>query len=60
MAEHIFGVPFVKVRPPWLVDDDDTGAQLELDGYCTEKKLAIEYQCGKHHDLCQKTLYREK
>lgn len=59
MAALIFGVPFIKVRPLWLVDDE-TGARLELDGYSDERKLAVEYQSGAHHYLCEKTLYREK
>lgn len=59
MAASIFGVPFAKVRPAWLVDDD-TGVRLELDGYSEERHLAVEYQSGAHHQLCEKTLYCEK
>ncbi|NHZ93819.1 hypothetical protein F2P45_33180 [Massilia sp. CCM 8733] len=59
MATQIFGVPFPKVRPVWLVDDD-TGSRIELDGYNEQKRFAIEYQSGAHHHVCEKTLYREK
>lgn len=59
MAALIFGTTFVKCRPSWIIDDD-TGARLELDGYCNDKKLAIEYQSGAHHSLCEKTIHREK
>jgi hypothetical protein len=59
MAAQIFDCTFIKVRPAWLVDDD-TGARLELDGYSEDKRLAVEYQSGIHHQVCQTTLYREK
>jgi hypothetical protein len=59
MAAKIFGVPFLKTRPVWLVDDY-TGSRLELDGYSEDKHLAVEYQSGAHHHFCETTLYREK
>lgn len=59
MAALIFGASFIKVRPVWLVDDDSS-VRLELDGYSEDKRLAVEYQSGAHHQFCEQTLYREK
>lgn len=44
--EQLFGRPFPRVRPAWLVSE--RGFPLELDGYCPELKLAFEYN-GKQH-----------
>ncbi len=45
--EQLFGKPFPKVRPAWLVNT--TGHRLELDGYCAELSLAFEHQGGQHY-----------
>jgi hypothetical protein len=46
--EYFLGIRFdqVRKRPVWLYKL--AGQRLELDGYCTEWKLAFEYQ-GEHH-----------
>ncbi|QBE66352.1 hypothetical protein EWM63_28045 [Pseudoduganella lutea] len=46
--EYFLGIRFdqVRKRPAWLYEL--SGQRLELDGYCTEWKLAFEYQ-GEHH-----------
>jgi hypothetical protein len=46
-AEHLFHKPFPKRRPDWLINPE-TGYRLELDGYCEELALAVEYN-GKQH-----------
>lgn len=46
--EYFLGIRFdqLRKRPAWLYKL--SGQRLELDGYCTEWKLAFEYQ-GEHH-----------
>ena len=44
--EQIFKRPFLKSYPPWLVNE--SGNQMELDGYNKELKLAFEYQGIQH------------
>lgn len=41
---------FVKVRPPWL-KNPETGCNLELDFYCAELKLAVEYNGMQHYQF---------
>lgn len=45
--ESLYNKIFIKIRPNWL-KNPKTGRNLELDGYCEELKLAIEYN-GPHH-----------
>ncbi len=48
--ETIFpGYHFKKERPDWLINPE-TGRRLELDGYCPELKIAVEYNGKQHYD----------
>ena len=49
LVELFSGYKFTKVRPSWL-KNDITGKNLELDFYCEELKLAIEFQGQQHYD----------
>ncbi len=49
IMNHLFGKPFVKVRPDWL--KTDSGKNLELDGYNEELKVAIEVQGQQHYEM---------
>lgn len=49
IAEKLFGHKFTKHRPKWLVND--RGNQMELDGYCEELGVAIEYHGGQHYNF---------
>lgn len=40
------GLIFKKIRPSWLMSEN--GNPLELDGYCSERRIAVEYN-GKIH-----------
>jgi hypothetical protein len=42
------GHKFIKTRPDWLLNPD-TNRCLELDGYCAELNLAIEYNGIQHY-----------
>lgn len=44
--ESLFGVPFTKVRPDWLLNRE--GNRLELDGFSDHVKIAFEHN-GKQH-----------
>lgn len=44
-TELLTGREFVKVRPKWL----KYNGNLDLDGYCEDLKLAIEYQGEQHY-----------
>lgn len=44
--EQMFGKPFSKARPTWLLNK--RGKRMELDGYCGELKLAFEYHGVQH------------
>lgn len=46
--EKIYGVPFPKDRPSWLVNPK-TGQRLELDGVNHDLKLAFEYHGRQHY-----------
>lgn len=43
------GYKFTKIRPKWL-RNPKTNRPLELDGYCKELSLAIEYQGKQHYE----------
>ncbi len=47
IIEYIYGKPFDKQRPEWLVSDQ--GKRLELDCYNEDLKVALEYN-GEQHD----------
>lgn len=44
--EHLFGVPFKKVRPSWL--RNSRGRIMEIDGYSDALKIGFEYQGIQH------------
>jgi hypothetical protein len=44
---RIFGVPFVKIRPPFLVNPE-TKRRLELDCYSEQLRLGVEYSGLQH------------
>lgn len=44
--EQLFGKPFSKVKPEWLINDE--GNRLELDGYNEELSLAFEHNGLQH------------
>lgn len=46
--EAITGKPFPKARPPFL-RNSVSGSTLELDCYCDELKLAVEYNGEQHY-----------
>jgi len=46
--EALFGKPFPKTRPAWLVNSKRN--RQELDGYCEELKLAFEYNGQQHYN----------
>ena len=45
--ERIFGRPFPKRRPPFLLNPE-TGRRLEADAYCEELKLMAEFSGIQH------------
>jgi len=45
----LFNAEFLKIRPAWL-KNPKTGWNLELDGYCSELKLAFEYNGRQHYE----------
>lgn len=49
ILESMFGLPFPKVRPHWLVNPK-TGHNLELDCYNKSLKLALEYNGIQHYE----------
>ena len=44
--EEIFGRPFLKIRPLWLVNGRDN--RMEFDGYCEALQLAFEHHGEQH------------
>lgn len=46
--EKVYGVPFNKERPAWLVNPK-TGRRLELDGVNHDLKMAFEYHGEQHY-----------
>lgn len=48
-VRQITGLNFKKVRPKWLMGLK--GKPLELDAYCEDFKLAIEYQGQQHYEF---------
>lgn len=53
ILERIFGVPFHKKRPEWLINPE-TDARLELDCYNEDLKLALEYNGEQHYRYMSK------
>ena len=49
ILETIYGLPFPKVHPEWLVNDL-TGHVMELDGYCEPLNIAFEHMGRQHYD----------
>lgn len=49
ILENIYGVPFTKEYPDWLVNDL-TGHNLELDGYNPDLRIAFEHMGKQHYD----------
>jgi len=45
--EQMFGLPFPKSRPAWLLGTK--GRKMELDGYCERLNLAFEYHGHQHY-----------
>ena len=45
--EDLFGKPFPRTRPKWLINSN--GNRQELDGYSPELKLAFEYNGQQHY-----------
>lgn len=45
IAEEIIGCPMPTINPSWLIWENK---QLELDGYCEEKKIALEFSGPLH------------
>ena len=45
--ERRFRKPFPKARPAWLLNPE-TGRRLELDAFCAELNLAVEFQGCQH------------
>lgn len=48
--QSLFGAPFNKVRPSWLVGP--AGKRLELDGYSETLAMAFEHHGEQHFRLC--------
>jgi thiol-disulfide isomerase/thioredoxin len=47
ILEMMFGKPFLKVKPAWLMND--RGKRMELDGFCEELQIAFEYHGVQHY-----------
>lgn len=47
-VEELFGKPFLSVRPAFL-KNPETGSNLEIDCYCDELKLGIEFNGVQHY-----------
>jgi predicted Zn-ribbon and HTH transcriptional regulator len=45
--EQMFGKPFPKVKPAWLLNA--RGKRMELDGHCKELRIAFEYHGVQHY-----------
>lgn len=48
VLETIYGVPFVRDRPEWLINPE-TGRRMELDGWNSSLKIAFEYNGEQHY-----------
>lgn len=57
-AKEVFGVPFTKVRPKWLLNPK-TGKRMEIDLYNESLKIGIEYN-GKQHYVYPNNLHVTK
>lgn len=54
--ERIFGKPFVKIRPPFLINPE-TGRRLELDCYNAELSIGVEFD-GIQHSVYPNPFHR--
>jgi hypothetical protein len=53
LLEELYpGRRFTKVRPDWL-RNPETGRNLELDFYCEELRMAVEYNGRQHYEHCE-------
>eukprot|EP00668_Euglena_longa_P001338 GGOE01001587.1.p1 GENE.GGOE01001587.1~~GGOE01001587.1.p1 ORF type:complete len:514 (+),score=131.08 GGOE01001587.1:43-1584(+) len=52
LMQQMFDQPFIKARPPWLVNPH-TGRALELDIYSETLQLAVEYDGEQHAKFTQ-------
>ena len=51
-CQFLFELPFVKIRPIWLLNED--GNRLELDMYNEDHKIAVEYNGEQHYKFIKK------
>lgn len=58
LLENHFGYQFHKVRPDFL-KNPETGLNLELDMYCRELNLAVEYNGQQHYEFPNKYHFSE-
>lgn len=63
ILRHMFGRPFIKCRPQWLISDQ--GNLLELDGLAepcvaNEQPLAFEYQGNQHYGVVGRAASRDR
>lgn len=54
--ERLFGKPFKKVRPPWIINPE-SGRRLELDAYNEELRLGVEHD-GVQHSIFPNPFHR--
>lgn len=60
IIEHFFpSHQFNKSYPPWLYSEEDPNIQLELDLYCPELSIALEYQ-GWMHSIYSSRIHKNK
>jgi hypothetical protein len=57
LARMLDGYEFKKVRPAWL-RNSATGRNLELDFYCAELNLAVEYNGAQHYEFIPGRFHR--
>lgn len=58
ILEQMFGKPFPKVKPAWLLNS--RGKRMELDGYCEELQAAFEYHGVQHYQYIDHFHRRDK
>lgn len=51
ILEKRYSKPFPNIKPKWIINPL-TGKNLELDCYCSDLKLAIEYSGKQHFQIC--------
>lgn len=56
--DTIFGVPFLKSKPTWLIGPK--GYKLELDGFNEDLKIAFEHQGLQHYKITEFSKTEEK